>query len=220
MELLAVLWLGYFAIHSALASLRVKRWVASRFPEKMPFYRMAFNGLAVLLLLPVLWQMVREPGALWWAWRGAAAWVSGALTLLALVGFAVSLQSYDSGEFLGVRQWRAGTRSVEDQEAFRLSPLHRFVRHPWYFLGLVLIWTRDMTSAMLLSAVLLTLYLVLGSWLEERKLLAYHGDAYRRYMRRVAGLVPVPWKRLSTDEAAALVADASRAAGKKSERLE
>jgi protein-S-isoprenylcysteine O-methyltransferase Ste14 len=214
MKLLAMLWLGYFAIHSALASLRVKRWVASRFPEKMPFYRMAFNGLAVLLLLPVLWQMAREPGALWWAWRGAAAWVSGALTLLALVGFAVSLRSYDSGEFLGVRQWRAGTRSVEDQEAFRLSPLHRFVRHPWYFLGLVLIWTRDMTSAMLLSAVLLTLYLALGSRLEERKLLAYHGDVYRRYMRRVAGLVPLPWKRLSTDEAAALVAEARRAARK------
>jgi hypothetical protein len=33
MKLLAFFWLAYFCIHSALASLRVKRWFALRFPE-------------------------------------------------------------------------------------------------------------------------------------------------------------------------------------------
>jgi protein-S-isoprenylcysteine O-methyltransferase Ste14 len=208
MKLLALSWLGYFAIHSALASLRVKGWVASRFPERMPFYRMSFNVLAVLLLLPILWLMGRDPGALWWGWYGAAAWLQGVLTLAALGGFAISLRWYDGGEFLGVRQWRSQARSIADQEAFRLSPMHRYVRHPWYFLSLVLIWTRDMSSAMLLSAVLLTFYLLLGSRLEEMKLIEYHGEVYRRYMKRVPGLVPLPGKTLSVAEAAELVADA------------
>lgn len=207
MKLLAMLWLGYFAIHSALASLRVKGWVASRFPEWMPFYRMGFNVLAVLFLLPILGVMARDPGVLWWSWQGAAAWLQGVLTLAAIGGFVISLRWYDGQEFLGVRQWRSHSRSIADQEAFRLSPLHRYVRHPWYFLSLVLIWTRDMSSAMLLSAVLLTLYLWLGSRLEEKKLIEYHGDVYRRYMKRVPGLVPLPGKSLSAAEAATLLAD-------------
>jgi protein-S-isoprenylcysteine O-methyltransferase Ste14 len=79
------------------------------------------------------------------------------------------------------------------------------VRHPWYFFGLVLIWTRDMSVTMLLSSTLITLYFVVGSWLEEKKLLVYHGDIYRRYMARVPGLIPLPWKFLTAEEAEALL---------------
>ncbi len=51
--LLALLWLGYFLIHSWLASLGLKRWVADQ-PSSgfTPWYRLIFNILAVLLLIP------------------------------------------------------------------------------------------------------------------------------------------------------------------------
>ena len=39
--------------------------------------------------------------------------------------------------------------------------------------------------------------------LEEKKLLVYHGDTYRRYMARVPGLIPLPWKSLTAAEAEA-----------------
>jgi len=55
---------------------------------------------------------------------------------------------------------------------------------------------------MLVSALAITLYFVLGSRLEERKLIAVHGDTYRRYRAKVPGLLPLPWKRLSREEAA------------------
>ena len=108
-------------------------------------------------------------------------------------------------EFLGLRQLQLHVRKVEDQEHFHLSPFHRYVRHPWYFFGLVLIWTRDMSVTTLLSSVMITLYFIVGSWLEEKKLLVYHGDTYRRYMARVPGLIPLPWKFLSVEEAAVLL---------------
>jgi hypothetical protein len=41
--------------------------------------------------------------------------------------------------------------------------------------------------------------------LEEKKLLIYHGDIYRRYMARVPGLIPLPWKFLTAEEAEALL---------------
>ena len=65
---------------------------------------------------------------------------------------------------------------------------------------LVLIWTRDMDVATLVSNVLMTAYFIVGARLEEAKLVTCHGAGYRRYQARVAGLVPLPWKTLSAEE--------------------
>lgn len=205
MMLLLLCWLAYFTLHSTLASLWVKNRLAALRPGLMPAYRMAFNVLAVLLLLPILWLMYRAPGPTLWRWDGAAAWLANGLALAALLGFLHTLKFYDMREFIGLRQWQRHTRRVEDLEHFHLSPFHHFVRHPWYLFGLVLIWTRDMNLAFFASSVMMTLYFIIGSHLEERKLLVYHGEVYRRYMARVPGLLPLPWKSLSAAEAAELV---------------
>jgi protein-S-isoprenylcysteine O-methyltransferase Ste14 len=205
LALLLVAWLVYFALHSALASLRAKTWMATRHPGLMPLYRLAFNSIASLGLLPIVWLLYSHPGPLVWAWSGPWAWLGNGLALAAVAGFFHTLRDYDLGEFLGTRQWRNQTRSVEDQESLHLSPAHRFVRHPWYFFSLMILWTRDMSAALLITALVITAYFVVGSRLEEKKLIAYHGERYRRYMRKVAGLVPLPWKTISKAEAIALV---------------
>lgn len=202
--LLSFCWIGYFALHSLLASLAVKRRVAASWPNLMPSYRLTFNILALLLLLPIMWLSYHDSEPILWRWQGTAAWLANGLALFAIIGFWLSLKSYDMQEFLGLRQLQLHVREVEDQEHFHLSLFHRFVRHPWYFFGLILVWTRDMSVTTLLSSMLITLYFVVGSWLEEKKLLVYHGDTYRRYMERVPGLIPLPWKFL-TEEAAALL---------------
>lgn len=211
---LALAWLVYFVVHSALAALPVKRWVARRCAASLPAYRIVFNGVAVLTLLPIVWLLAGDRGPLLWAWQGAAAWLANGLALAALGAFLVSLRYYDGQEFLGLRQLKAGRSGVdggvEDGERFALSPFHRYVRHPWYFFSLLLIWTRDMDVATLVSALMMSAYFVVGARLEEAKLLRYHGAAYGRYMKRVAGLVPLPWKTLSVKDAAELVAAARR----------
>ena len=201
---LAALWLAYFVLHSALAARAPKDWTARVRPRWMPGYRLAFNLVAVLALLPVLWQLHRHPGPSLWGWNGPWAWLANGLALAAALGFVGTLRHYDGGEFLGWRQWRGRVRSADDREELHISPFHRHVRHPWYACGLVVLWTRDMSAAMLVSALLITAYLVVGARLEERKLLARHGDAYRRYMRRVPGLLPWPGKSLTAAEADAL----------------
>jgi len=206
---LAVGWIAYFALHSALASLWLKRAVAARWPRWFPGYRLAFNGLAVALILPLLVLTLGHDGPLLWEWRGAWRWLGDGLAALAVLGFVWSLRVYDSGEFLGLRQWRAGEQRVEDQERFHISPLHRFVRHPWYSLGLVILWTRDMDAARLLAATLATGYVLIGMRLEERKLIAYHGERYRAYRARVPALVPRPWRWLDRETAARLGDDRS-----------
>ncbi len=198
---LAAAWLIYFSLHSLLASLWLKRRVAVRWPTLMPAYRLLFNATALVLLLPPLALMHTLEGPTLWQWSGPASWVANGLALVALTGIAWSLRYYDGQEFLGVRQWRERISTVEDQELFHLSPLHRFVRHPWYSLALVLVWTRDMDAAFMVTALAVTLYFIVGSRLEERKLIAYHGEVYRRYRQNVPALLPLPWRHLSKEAA-------------------
>lgn len=198
---LVLVWSAYGLIHSLLASLRVKRWAAARWPAAPRVYRLGFNAISVALLVPPLYLMHRWQGEPLWQWSGAGFWVANALAVLALLGFLWTLRDYDTAEFLGTRQWRRCERRIEDQESLHISPLHRHVRHPWYFLAMVILWTRDMDGALLVSALCMTAYFVVGSKFEERKLLQYYGEAYREYMRRVPGLLPLPGHSLSRTEA-------------------
>ncbi len=95
-----------------------------------------------------------------------------ALALLAVTGFVYSLNHYDLSEFWGTRQLKEGNQSVHDQEKFQISPFHRYVRHPWYFFGLVIIWTRDVSSVQLMVYLLVTAYFIYDSRMEEKKLIA------------------------------------------------
>ena len=199
--LLIILWCLYFVLHSVLASLRVKSYVADHWPSLMPGYRLFFNSVAILLILPPLYIMFAYPGDTLWVWQGPWLYFANGLALLAVAGFIWSLRYYDGGEFSGLKQLRGNTRTVEDQESFHISPLHRYVRHPWYALGLVIIWTRDMNVAFLVTSIMLSGYFIYGSRLEERKLLQYHGEVYRRYREKVPALVPLPWRYLSRDAA-------------------
>ncbi len=198
---LALGWLAYGLLHSILASLTAKAWLAHRWPAAGPYYRLAFNIVASLTALPLLWLIHAHPGETLWQWRGVGWWLTNGLALAAVAGFFASTRAYDMDEFLGLRQIREHDGGTQDREGFTLSFFHRFVRHPWYLFGLILVWTRDMNEAWLVSALAITLYFKVGSWFEERKLVAFHGDAYRRYREKVPGLLPLPWKYLSAEEA-------------------
>src|SRR5512133_709019 len=199
--LLSLVWIAFAALHSSLASLGLKRVTARHCPRLVPAYRLLYNLVAGLTLLPILWLLAYRPGPWLWRWTGLAAWVMNGLALVAAGILVFGPAGYDLKEFLGWRQVRTGRESAEDLEPLRISSLHRFVRHPWYSLSLVILWTRDMNTARIVSAGWITVYFITGSWLEERKLLARFGAAYREYMALVPGLLPRPWRILSREDA-------------------
>ena len=204
---LGLLWCGWCGLHSLLITATVRRWLEQRGGVWLGAYRLVYVGLSMLTLLPLLWYTTSLPQQ---PLPALPLWLRIPLLLYALVMFVGGLRVYDLHTFLGLRQWRSGTRDAADAEAFRISPFHRHVRHPWYAFGLVVLWTRDMSAAMLVSAVLTTVYLVVGAHLEEKKLVARLGDAYRGYQRRVPGLIPLPWKSISAEEAEDITALAAR----------
>jgi len=194
-------WAAYSVVHSLTASLSSKNFVASRVPAFMPWYRVSFNVLALLLLALPVWITWAYAGEPLWRWGGLLRYVAWGLTGATVIAFVISMRYYDGMEFLGIRQLSEGIRAVEDQERLCISPFHHYVRHPWYSMALVLIWCRDMDAATLSASLAITLYFILGSRLEERKLLVYHGERYRRYLQRVPGLIPLPWRYLDSESA-------------------
>ena len=100
-----------------------------------------------------------------------------------------ALELCDSFGFKPVLNRLHGTKS-------RLSPLiirgpYRWVRHPLYSLFLVMIWScPDLTVDRLLFNVLFTVWMVIGSILEERDLVDAFGETYREYQHKVPMLIP------------------------------
>jgi protein-S-isoprenylcysteine O-methyltransferase Ste14 len=201
LTLLALAWALYAFLHSLLASHACKTAFRQRFPAAFRFYRLGYNLLAVLLLLPPLWLLFAYQGEPLWRWPPLLRWSADVAALAAIAGFVWTTRSYDTGEFLGFRQVSENRTAVDEQPPMSLSLAHRFVRHPWYFFGLVIVWSREMNAAFLLSALALTLYVLVGSRQEEKKLLASYGAQYRSYRAAVPGLVPRPWRYLSKQKA-------------------
>ncbi|HQT27186.1 MAG TPA: hypothetical protein PLK99_11440 [Burkholderiales bacterium] len=195
MILLILFWTAYFACHSLLASLWLKRRVSMLWPA-FP-YRLFYNILAVLLLLPGAWLLYGRSWAPLWTFRGNWLYFSWLLQFSAVSGFLFSLRYYDMKAFMGL--------TPEKDEGFTISPLHRHVRHPWYCLALVFLWSSSMNAGKLATAIMMTIYFVLGSMHEESMLIERFGNRYAKYRERVPGLVPLPWKYLSEDEAGTLV---------------
>ncbi len=202
-------FVAYFVLHSILASLWMKNFVARRWPVVMPAYRLMFNVLSVVLLIPLLWIMKENPGPLIWHWQGNWSLLIKGLSIAALGGFFWSLKSYDNMVFLGWTQWKNRHHNIEDPEPLFISTLHRFVRHPWYFFFLVVLWAQNIHLSQLVTYSLISVYFVIGSRLEERKLVQQFGEAYRQYCQRVPGLIPLPWKWLKQSEAIELTKSAN-----------
>ncbi len=191
--LLVIAWMAYFAIHSWLASSSVKRRIQSRFSLASQQYRFLYVVFASVSLLPIIYLILFTPSETLWLHHGVLKIFLDGLSILALVGFIWVARSYNMMSFLGVA-------SDAKNDNFKISWLHRFVRHPWYFLGLIIIWTRDMNTVWLVSCISITAYLIMGSRLEDNKLIEQYGDSYRAYKEKVPGLIAIPGRYLSRQE--------------------
>jgi protein-S-isoprenylcysteine O-methyltransferase Ste14 len=102
-----------------------------------------------------------------------------------LVLLYLAFKAFDRAEFLGIKQ--------EKKPELVLSGMYQYVRHPLYFATVILILGLFLlvpTQKMLLVLLISYSYILIGSRLEERKLVAIFGKEYQAYQKKVKGLIP------------------------------
>ncbi len=185
----------YFLLHSFLAANAVKKCLLRTFISER-FYRLSFNALAVILLLPLVFLFLKIEQKPLFAnqdWLTLPGWL---LVAAGIIWMVRALAGYDLGEFFGILQLKTGKPPVHNM--LKTNGLNRLVRHPLYFGMLQLFWGAFLlspTNAVLLLVVLGSVYLFIGVRLEERKLAQQFGEAYRSYQAAVPMLLPVRFGR-------------------------
>jgi protein-S-isoprenylcysteine O-methyltransferase Ste14 len=180
----------YGLVHSLLASLELKAWANRHFGEySRRGYRLLYNLFAVISLFPVLILVAMLPDRT--LYRIPLPWAL--LTIigqaLALGALAIGLLQTGAGSFLGLEQ--LFQPAPQGAATLVVGGLYRWVRHPLYTAGLAFIWlTPVMTVNLLALFVGFTIYILVGTYFEERKLLREFGPAYAEYQRRTPMLVP------------------------------
>lgn len=189
----ALLWLSFGLVHSLLANGLVKTNLAGLLGAG---YRLAYNIIAVFHIgtIMVVGRLFLAGGTEQYLLAGIPAMALNAALVLGAIVLIAALLEYDLGRFSGLTQLRAareGGEFVED-EALVVAGLHQYVRHPLYSGTFLLLLGLAWSEFSLTTAIWGSLYLLIGTWFEERKLVRLYGDAYRDYRRQVPAFFP--WK--------------------------
>ncbi len=181
---------AYGLLHSWLASLQAKALARrSLGPTVDRVYRLAYNIVALVSLLPVLALPAILPDqtlyTIPWPWT----LLTLTIQALALLALAVGVLQTGLWSFLGLEQLLSSSQSGASHLV--VGGLYRWVRHPLYTAGMIFIWlTPLMTVNVLILNLGLSAYLVIGAFFEERKLLREYGEGYRQYRQRTPMFLP------------------------------
>jgi protein-S-isoprenylcysteine O-methyltransferase Ste14 len=188
-----VLLLSLFAVqHSIMARPAFKERWTKIVPE--PVERSTFVLITSVLLLFIFWQWRPMTGTIW---HVEVAWARYALIGMSLVGWLLVLYAtflIDHFDLFGMRQvWLYLKGTPYTHPKFQENVLYRLVRHP-LMLGFIVAFcfTPDMTTGHLLFAGVTTAYMIVAIQIEERDLIKFLGDDYRKYRTRVRMLIPLP----------------------------
>lgn len=188
----AALLVVFVLQHTIMARPAFKQWVTRYVPRSIE--RSTFVFAASLALGLVFWQWRPAPQVIW---STSAPWLRLTLSAISLAGWAiVFLSSFMVSHFdlFGLRQtWLRFRERPYRPVGFRLIGLYKLVRHPLMLGFIIAIWaTPDLTIGHLFFAVMVSLYIAMGIWFEERDLIAEHGENYLKYRRAVRAIVPLP----------------------------
>jgi protein-S-isoprenylcysteine O-methyltransferase Ste14 len=186
--------LGIFAVqHSGMARQGLKKRLTGWMSPSIE--RSTYVLLSSLALILLFWLWRPLPGVVWDVGRG---WAWSLLYGLSALGWLIVLSGtfvIDHWDLFGLRQvWLRARGVAYTPPEFVDSFYYRIVRHPLMLGFIIAFWAIPrMTAGHLLFAIATTGYILVAVWLlEERDLVAAHGEDYRRYQREVPMICPWP----------------------------
>lgn len=177
-------------VHSLLASMGLKDVLRRVFGDGfMKFYRLFYNVFAVISFLPILYLLAALPDRNLYEVPTRFAYLMRVGQAASALLLLIAVVQTDLLSFAGLRQ----LFEEEKKGPLITGGLYRLVRHPLYTFSLLILWlspTMSLNSFIVYSA--LTMYILVGIFFEERKLLREFGQEYARYRSMTPMLIPGP----------------------------
>lgn len=177
----AFILIGYYALHSILASSKIKLFF-SKIGITDQSYRILFNLIALATTFIVFQSLRQTINNL--NYSGS---IAGIILIIIGVGIVIqALINYDLLAFIGL------TKEKPTDELI-ITGLNGHLRHPLYLgilMGLVGWIIVQPTSAVIATFGITLLYVHIGIYFEEKKLIKQFGEQYVKYKNDVPKLIP------------------------------
>ena len=179
--LLVTAWLFYFFLHSLFAADSVKK----RIPFPPRIYRLLYVVFSTAGLLALLFLNGWMGGEAMFSRTDFIQYISLFTAGAGVLIINAAFRNYSVRSFLGLESEIDGKLVTKG--------INSWVRHPFYT-GTILItlgfYLIDPRISTLISVGCVWVYLVIGIYLEEKKLIRQYGQQYLDYRKDVAAVIP------------------------------
>ena len=191
--LIVLLWILWCFLHSFFTATRITAWFKNRLKDKFAFYRIFYNLLSLITVLPLLYWQRTIPGPV-------VIKLSPFLLIFKYIALALSaiiisgsFFSFDIKEFLGIRQITLRRQKTQGQPHISKHGFYGIVRHPmylgyWLVLLGVLLTYRTWTPLALLAMTVPSFYR--RAQREEVSLDETFGTEWQTYVASVPMFLP------------------------------
>lgn len=189
--LLCMLWVLWCFLHSFFTATRTTTWFRNHLGERFKFYRLAFNLLSLITVLPLLYWQRNIEGPVVIPLSPLLKHLKIIVIIPTVVLMSAAFFSFDVREFMGIKQI-TGRAKEDTAPVIAKHGLYGLVRHPIYLGGFIffLALMTDAPLAQFSGFLILAIYMVIGTFREDRRLANELGDVYRRYQKEVPMLLP------------------------------
>lgn len=188
-----LLWTAYVTLHSFLISIRFTNLVSRILKKYYAFYRLFYVVISFVLLIPLISYTSQLDDTIIISYEPPLSVIRYILIAGSLLFFFWAFFfNYDSLSFFGIRQIiNFGKQDKTNKpEGIKRNGLLGITRHPMYLALIVYLWCQTFRMIDIITNMLLTVYVIIGTILEERKLVLEFGEEYIKYQREVPMLIP------------------------------
>jgi protein-S-isoprenylcysteine O-methyltransferase Ste14 len=184
----AGLSLTFFIQHSTMVRKSFSHFLSRFFPDAYNGAIYSITSGIFLFLVIIFWQGTSK---LFEA-EGLTHVILRVMFILPIAGFVWGVKALGLFDPFGIKGISDYQRNKKSRSiAFTVKGPYQWVRHPLYLFVLVMIWScPNLTKDRLLFNILWSVWIFIGTILEERDLVEQFGDAYRKYQQKVPMLFP------------------------------
>ncbi|MFC2137419.1 methyltransferase family protein [Bacteroidota bacterium] len=193
--ILAVLYIIFCFFHSFLISIPVTRYFKKKLGKYYCTYRLNYNIFSLITLFPIIYYEYAVNDVTIFSWSGLWNYFRYLIIVLGMLLLYAGGKGYSFKQFVGITQIKNNCRDENDVASEKLSTtgILKYVRHPWYTAVIILLWSRNLDYTNLIANTILTIYIVIGTYLEEYKMIKAFGNEYIEYKKRVSMFIPLKW---------------------------